>query len=218
MVDNHSGQQGLLMSFSRRDFIQTVLMWGAAMAVRIRGSASGSRAKDSPGPELWYRQPAAEWNEALPVGNGRLGAMIFGRPGEERIQLNVDSLWAGSPLERERRVNPGDLEQARELWFSGDVVEAQRIMQEKFMSERLIRSHQTLGDLFIENGPVPSLADYRRSLDLRDGIAGCVWSADGSESRREVFATAVHDALRLNGLALTEPLRLEQHRVVPGTP
>ena len=132
------------MDFSRRDFLQTALMGGLA----LRLPAGTDRLTGSPrralGRTLWYRHPAGEWTEALPVGNGRLGAMVFGGVKTERIQLNVDSLWGGSPLVRERQVEPADLVEARQLWFSGQVAEAQRIMQERFMSERLIRSHQTL--------------------------------------------------------------------------
>ncbi len=96
------------MEVSRRDFIQTALLGGAAFSLGGCGFGPGRFEEDSAGPTLWYRRPAGEWNEALPVGNGRLGAMIFGGVGggvaRERIQLNVDSLWAGSPLDRERKV------------------------------------------------------------------------------------------------------------------
>jgi alpha-L-fucosidase 2 len=127
--------------------------------------------------------------------------MIFGGVERERIQLNVDSLWGGSPLERERQVEPADLAEARELWFSGQVAEAQRIMQERYMSERLTRSHQTLGDLFIgtnrRDAPssARSIPDYRRSLDLGDGIVSTAWTAAGRSVRREVFASYVADVI-----------------------
>jgi len=183
------------MEVSRRDFIQTAVLGGAAFSLGGCSFGRGRAVQEFPGPTLWYRHPTGVWNEALPVGNGRLGAMILGGVGEERIQLNVDSLWAGSPLDRERQVEAGDLEHARELWFSGRVVEAQRIMQEKFMSERLTRSHQTLGDLFIETLPSPSFTDYRRSLDLRDGIARTVWMVGERQGLRDVFATAVDSVI-----------------------
>lgn len=178
------------MHLNRRDFIHSTALTGAA--ILLPGEPLFRIDQESPaaGPVLWYRQPAEEWTEALPVGNGRLGAMVFGRTLEERIQLNIDSLWAGSPLDRERRVEPGDLERARELWFAGEVVEAQRLLQEKFMSERLTRSHQTLGDLFIHSEGVPSATSYLRRLDLRDGIAVTEWSDGRQTIRREVFTSA----------------------------
>jgi alpha-L-fucosidase 2 len=208
------------MELSRRDFIEGALWSGAALYLPSERVAEGlplheAAAQRAPtdSPTLWYERPAAEWNAALPVGNGRLGAMVFGGVAEERIQLNVDSLWAGSPLDRERDVNPDDLERARRLWFEGHVVEAQRIMQDQFMSERLIRSHQTLGDLFVDIG-TPSYIDYRRLLDLRDGVTRTEWTADGQRSQREVFASTPHDVIvvRLEGpsasafeLRLTRP-------------
>jgi len=146
--------------------------------------------------------------------------MVFGGMERERIQLNVDSLWAGSPLERERSPSPGDLERARELWFAGEVVEAQRIMQERFMSERLVRSHQMLGDLFIETSPVAPVADYRRSLDLREGIARTEWQVGDRFNVREVFASAPGQIIvvRWEGLEGMEPvLRLTRPELPEGS-
>lgn len=99
---------------------------------------------------LWYKQPATQWLEALPVGNGRLGAMVFGGIEEERIQLNVDSLWAGPPVPEDRVGAYRCIEQARRLIFEGRHSEAQRLVQQNVMAERISpRSHQTLGDLHI---------------------------------------------------------------------
>jgi alpha-L-fucosidase 2 len=133
--------------------------------------------------------------------------MVFGGVERERIQLNLDSLWAGAPLDRERSVTPGRLQRARERWFAGDVIEAQRIMQDEFMSERLVRSHQTLGDLSIETPAVAPAVGYRRSLDLRDGIARTEWTMDVGRAVREVFASAVDQVIvvRLEGCEGAEP-------------
>ena len=194
------------MTISRRDFVRGTILGGAAFSLPT-GSPTLPDARQQLGePTLWYRSPAADWNEALPVGNGRLGAMVFGGIGNERIQLNVDSLWAGSPLDRERQINSGDLAEARELWFAGRVTEAQRVMQERFMSERLTRSHQTLGDLFIETNQALLAEDYRRSLDLRDGIARTEWTTGGRRFLREIFATAADNVIvvRVEGLNASE--------------
>ena len=208
------------MGLSRRDFVQGALLSGAAFSLPTHSPAPRGSRQSVGGPTLWYRQPAAEWTEALPVGNGRVGAMVFGGIGEERIQLNVDSLWAGSPLEREREVEPSDLDRARTLWFSGQVVEAQRIMQDHFMSERLTRSHQTLGDLFIDADPPPSVTEYRRSLNLRDGIARTEWTTGGRRVYREVFATAVDNVIvvRVEGLNASEfDIRLTRPELPDGS-
>ncbi len=100
---------------------------------------------------LWYRQPAETWTEALPVGNGRMGAMVFGGVAEERVQLNEDSIWAGGPWP-EHKENLGPvLAEARSLMFSGHVEEAQKVIADKFMAPgEGQRSYQPLGDLRIE--------------------------------------------------------------------
>ncbi|HXH61762.1 MAG TPA: glycoside hydrolase N-terminal domain-containing protein [Fimbriimonadaceae bacterium] len=99
---------------------------------------------------LWYRQPAEKWTDALPVGNGRLGAMVFGGITEERIQLNVDSLWAGPPFPELPKTAGEALKQARALFFAGKPAEGQQLIADKFLGQRVSpRSYQTLGDLHI---------------------------------------------------------------------
>lgn len=146
---------------------------------------------------LWYKQPAATWNEALPVGNGRLGAMVFGGAASERIQLNEDSLWAGSPVGRDRAGASRHLAEARRLLFAGDYAAAEKLVQNEFMSERWVRSHQTLGELRIDmvGGGHDEPADYVRELDLRDGIARSTYRAGATMFRREVFCSAAEQAL-----------------------
>jgi len=82
---------------------------------------------------MWYAQPAEKWTQALPIGNGRLGGMVFGDQ-FGTIQVNEDTVWAGSVVDRNRAPAPGSLARARELWFKGDVVGAQRIMQDEFIN------------------------------------------------------------------------------------
>ena len=97
---------------------------------------------------LWYEQPAESWVEALPVGNGRLGAMVFGGVTEERIQLNIDSLWAGPPFPTVPDGAAEALQEARRLFFAGKPAEGQQVIAERFLAERISpRSQQTLGDL-----------------------------------------------------------------------
>ena len=101
--------------------------------------------------KLWYRRPAQKWTEALPVGNGRLGAMVFGGTAKERIQLNEDTLWAGPPVPEDRLGAYKHIAEARKLIFEGKYSEAQGIMQREVMAPRISpRSHQTLGDLWLK--------------------------------------------------------------------
>ena len=94
--------------------------------------------------KLWYDEPAQKWTEALPVGNGRLGAMVFGGVEAEHIQLNEDTVWAGHPIERDRVGAYKHLPKIRQLIFDGKNAEAQRLMQREFMGPRLIRSYLIL--------------------------------------------------------------------------
>jgi alpha-L-fucosidase 2 len=145
---------------------------------------------------LWYRAPAANWNEALPVGNGRLGAMIFGGVVDERLQLNEDSVWAGQKLDRVNPQAAASLPEIRRLLFEGKPAEAEAIADTTMISvPRRMPPYQTLGDLGIRfqiNGPA---SEYRRELDLDQAIARVRFRAGGIQFTREVFATAVDQAI-----------------------
>ncbi|MFO1054554.1 MAG: glycoside hydrolase family 95 protein [Planctomycetota bacterium] len=148
-----------------------------------------------PEPVMWYRQPASRWEEALPIGNGRLGAMVHGGTDREVLQLNEDSIWAGAPLHRERDGASRFLEQARRLFFDGKVVEGQALMQKEFMSERLIRSYQPLGDLVLLWRLQGGVHDYRRELDLGSAVATTSFTRDGTRVIEDVFASPVDQCL-----------------------
>ena len=138
---------------------------------------------------LWYAQPAARWTEALPIGNGRLGGMVFGDQ-FGTIQVNEDTVWAGSIVDRNRTPAPGSLARARELWFKGDVVGAQRIMQDEFMTPELTRSYQPLCTVGTRwSTPFAKVEDLRRSLDLATGVAETTFTADGARYRCRMFAS-----------------------------
>ncbi|MEC7583156.1 MAG: glycoside hydrolase family 95 protein [Planctomycetota bacterium] len=168
-----------------------------ALACSLVIAVAASGQEQQPARMLWYEQAAAGWNQALPIGNGRLGAMVFGGVGEERLQLNVDSLWAGQPLPRDRVGAAQHLAKAREMLFDGDYAGAEQLVQREFMTERLIRSYQTLGDLRLSFEGHEEPADYRRELDLDTGIARVRYRIGETWFEREVFASAVHDALVL---------------------
>jgi len=145
---------------------------------------------------LWYRQPAEEWNEALPVGNGRLGAMVFGGIQKERMQLNEDSLWDGYPRDTN---NPEALEalpKVQKLLFEGKNAEATEIAGKKMMGvPQTVKSYQSLGDLFLQFPDTDEVNDYRRELNLDTGIACTTYSKEDACFTREVFSSAVDDVL-----------------------
>lgn len=141
---------------------------------------------------LWYNQPANAWTDALPVGNGRLGAMVFGGVERERIQLNEDTLWDGGPLDRN---NPKALEalpKVQQLLFEDKNEEATKLAGETMMGiPPRIKSYQSLGDIILEFPHDSEGAEYRRELDLDIGIAKTTYTIGDVSYCREVFATAV---------------------------
>jgi len=124
--------------------------------------------------ELWYRQPANVWVEALPVGNGHLGAMIFGGTAHERIQFNEQTVWAGEPHDYAHHGASQYLEQIRQLLWAGKQAEAEGLALKQFMSVPIReKAYQAFGDLLLDFPDVQEKAvtNYRRRLDLDTAIA-----------------------------------------------
>ncbi|MBD8488068.1 glycoside hydrolase family 95 protein [Echinicola sp. CAU 1574] len=144
---------------------------------------------------LWYKQPAQKWNEALPVGNGRLGAMVFGDPKSERIQLNEDSLWPDGPSVPSAKGTPEDLQEIRKLVKAGEVHKADKLIVDKFSYGRVLRSHQTMGDLYIDFDNDLKIENYSRKLSLDEALATVNYTSGGHEYTEKVFASAVDDVL-----------------------
>jgi alpha-L-fucosidase 2 len=159
---------------------------------------------------LWYRAPAsdhpllpldaprqsrpagtAEWVQALPVGNGRLGAMVFGGVVHERLQLNEDTLWAGRPYDPVNPEAKDTLPEVRRLLAERKYPEAAKLVGEKVMSKPLAQMpYETLGDLALTFPQVDSAEDYRRDLDLATATAHVTYASGGVTFSREVFASA----------------------------
>lgn len=154
--------------------------------------------KAEPETRLWYKAPAATWNEALPVGNGRLGAMVFGGKASERIQFNEDSLWTGKP---HNYVRPGALEvlpELRALISEGRNAEADILGKAKFIgSPPRQKAYQPFGDIGMVFPGHENAEHYRRELDLVSGIARTSYSVDGITFTREVFASYPAQAIVL---------------------
>lgn len=149
--------------------------------------------------KIWYRQPASRWVEALPIGNGRLGAMVFGGIRSERIQLNEDTLWSGRPIERDKPDAAKYLPEARKLLFKGRYAEAERLVQERMMGLRLeggVHTYQMLGDLeILFRGDAQNISDYRRELDLDEAIVRVTYRIDDSTFVREIFSSAADQVM-----------------------
>ncbi|MCF0054870.1 glycosyl hydrolase family 95 catalytic domain-containing protein [Dyadobacter sp. CY356] len=139
--------------------------------------------------KLWYKQPARNWNEALPVGNGRIGAMVFGRVNEELIQLNEESLWSGGPVNP--NPNPGAvkyLPQIRKALANEDFKLAETLT--KKMQGLFTESYEPLGDLMIKQNFTSNATDYRRELDISNALSLTKFTVDGVEYSREIFISA----------------------------
>ncbi|MGN6122383.1 MAG: glycoside hydrolase family 95 protein [Sphingomonas oligoaromativorans] len=149
---------------------------------------------------LWYRQPATRWTEALPVGNGRIGAMLFGGVAQERLQLNEDSLWSGGPYDP---VNPSareTLPEIRKLIFAGRYAEAQALANERVMATPLAQmSYQPAGDLLLDFPHLPTAIEgYRRELDIDAAMATTRFMAGGIAFTRRVVASPVDQVIAVH--------------------
>ncbi|WP_034040484.1 glycoside hydrolase family 95 protein [Wocania ichthyoenteri] len=144
---------------------------------------------------LWYKQPAATWMQALPVGNGRLGAMVFGNPNHERIQLNEDSMWPGGPDWGDSKGNKKDLEELRRLLKKGDAHKVDELIVERFSYKSVLRSHQTMGDLFIDFLKDREVENYTRTLNLNNAVSTVSYTSRGNNYSQKVFASGADDVL-----------------------
>jgi alpha-L-fucosidase 2 len=141
---------------------------------------------------LWYDKPAGSWVEALPIGNGSMGGMVFGGVAEERIQFNEDTFWSGKPMDRQSPEAAANLDKIRRLLFNGKQKEAEKLAMDTFMSRPLRQeTYQTCGELILKfNLPKDAkMADYRRDLDLDAAMATASFEHEGVTYHRVVIAS-----------------------------
>ena len=138
---------------------------------------------------LWYRKPAEKWDEALPVGNGRLGAMVFGGVQSERLQLNEATLVSGHPGYRDLPLDVRkDYPAITEAIAKGDFATASRLVEDRWLGA-CWACYQPLGDLFLDFAEMPAPANYRRELDIANALCRIVYEAGGVHFTREIFAS-----------------------------
>jgi alpha-L-fucosidase 2 len=163
-----------------------------------RAALDPSAASAAPGTPLtlWYRKPARTWDEALPIGNGRLGAMVFGGVADERFQLNEDTLWDGFPTDPANPEGLKALPEIRRLLFEGKNKEAVDLAGKTMMGRpSRIKSYQSLGELWIETPHVEGVGGYQRRLDLGQALVATTWTHQGVTYAREAFATAADQVI-----------------------
>lgn len=186
--------------FCRRCFPFLGPLFAAATLFSDGGGLA--RGAEAPVPQsdlvLWYKQPADTWIKALPIGNGRLGAMVFGQPANERLQLNDVTVWSGNPQpDADRKDAWKDLPELRKLIREGRYDEATKFAGARFNGPAPYNnSYQTLGDLNLDfTLPAGAVTDYRRQLDLGNALAAVRFKAGGIAFSREIFSSAPDQVL-----------------------
>jgi alpha-L-fucosidase 2 len=143
---------------------------------------------------LWYTHPAKDHHETLPLGNGKLGVQLYGSPVNEHIQLNDDSMWPGDSDLEMPQGNPDDLKKIREYLIAGDNRKADSLFVAKFSNKTVVRSHQTLGDLFIDLDS-GEISEYYRRLAIDSAIATVSYKKGGNPVTERVFVSNPHHAI-----------------------
>ncbi|PNW28483.1 alpha-L-fucosidase [Formosa algae] len=155
--------------------------------------------------KLWYDAPAANWNEALPIGNGRLGAMVYGNPLHENIQLNESTLWAGGPHRNDNPDAKGVLSKVRKLLFSGNYKAAHNLANDKIISKT---SHgmpyETVGNLRLNFSNQDNFSNYYRELDISKAVNTTTYTVDGVDYKREIFTSFSDQVIVMKLTANTE--------------
>lgn len=145
--------------------------------------------------KLWYNKPATNWNEALPIGNGRLAAMVFGNPAQERLQLNEETIWAGGP---HNNVNPDAkavVPELRKLINDKKFVEAQRLANKAMFSKQNGMPYQTVGSLYIQFQGHENVQDYYRDLNISTALSIISYTLNGVHYKRQTFASFTDQAI-----------------------
>ena len=158
--------------------------------------------------KLWYNKPAEQWVEALPVGNGRLGAMIFGNPYREKIQLNENTVWAGQPNRNDNPDAKEALPEVRKLIFKGKYKEAQDLVNQKFISKISNgMPYQTVGNLYLSFPGHENYTNFYRELDIEKAIATTHYNVGDVIYKRETFVS-IPDQVIIMRISASKPGKL----------
>ncbi|HZK39409.1 MAG TPA: glycoside hydrolase family 95 protein [Clostridia bacterium] len=145
---------------------------------------------------LWYNKPASAWTQALPVGNGTLGAMVFGKTDKEVLSLNHDELWSGFPQDKSNKDSYKSFVEARDLALAGKLNEAQTLIETKCLGE-WTQAYMPLCDLLLHFGPKRKTTDYKRWLDLTDAVTKVEYTINETKFKRELFASFPDKAIAM---------------------
>ena len=163
---------------------------------RFRGELVGDATPPEEPLSLWYRRPAMKWVEALAIGNGRLGAMVFGGIVEEHLQLNEDTVWGGGPYKPANPEARAALPKVRQLVFAGKYEEAHALVAKRVLAKPLREMpYQPVGSLVLKFPAVERVESYRRELDLDRAVATVRYAVDGVNYKREMFSSPVDQVI-----------------------
>lgn len=157
--------------------------------------------------KLWYKQPAKTWVEALPLGNSRMGVMVYGGTAREELQLNEETVWGGSPYRNDNPEALKHLEEVRTLIFANRNADAQQLIQKTFYTGKNGMPYQTIGSLIISSPGHEQATDYYRDLDIERAVATTRYKVDGVTYQREVF-TSFADNVVIVRLTADQPGKL----------
>ena len=144
---------------------------------------------------LWYTQPATKWTEALPIGNGRLGAMVYGGIEQEHLQLNEDTLWSGGPHCYDNPDAYGHLATVRELLERGEYAKAEATAENMLGIPKYQQAYMPLGDLFLDFSKGEEPSDYHRELNLQNAVSTVTYRIGDARFTRQVFASHPDQAI-----------------------
>ena len=147
--------------------------------------------------KLWYDTPATQWEEALPLGNSRLGAMVYGNPAQEEIQLNEETIWGGAPHRNDNPKAAGALKEVQEMIFRKEYGEADKRINETFFGGPHGMPYQTAGSLLLRFEGHGEWQDYYRELDLNSAVATTRYTVNGVTYTRELFSSFADDVIIL---------------------
>ena len=160
-----------------------------ALAAVLSFTAQGAGDSTSRDMVLWYRQPATKWLQAMPLGNGMIGAMVFGGVPQERIALNESSFWSGRPHDYDNPEAFQYFPQIRDLVFAGKFQEAEKMANDHFWGiPKAQEAYQPIGDLLLSFGST-NFTDYRRELDMETGVAKVSYRSGDAVITREAFVS-----------------------------
>jgi alpha-L-fucosidase 2 len=144
---------------------------------------------------LWYNQPATEWDQALPIGNGRLGAMVYGGVSKEHIQLNEETLWSGGPHSYDNPEAYAYLSKVRELLGQEQYNDAEELAEKMMGVPKYQMAYQPFGDLFLTFPESGAATNYRREIDLQKAVSKVTYNIDGVGFTRKTFASFPDQAI-----------------------